>query len=166
LLPNIFHIKTSFQNFPNSIIANQLCPLFPLFTFFGSSPSASFKKSSIFWSVQCVKSFATLRKAKSAINLKSKPLLRILPTAPKEYTTRIADQLLAYLEQARKETDEGVPVLERKAETAEVIVPQEETGTMSAVHQEAAYYEALIEDYFSNDNPAILEELGVSSPPS
>jgi hypothetical protein len=43
-----------------------------------------------------------------------------------------------------------------------MIVKEEKVEAMSAVPQELAYYEGLIEEYFENDDPTILEELGAT----
>ena len=71
-------------------------------------------------------------------------------------------ELLDYIEQAEKEAEEGVPVLKRKTETTDTPVKKEKVEAMSAVPQEPAYYEGLIEEYFENDDPTILEELGAT----
>ena len=70
--------------------------------------------------------------------------------------------LLDYIEQAEREAEEGVPILKWKTETTNTTVKKEKVEAMSAVPQELAYYEGLIEEYFKNDDPTILEELGAT----
>ena len=69
-------------------------------------------------------------------------------------------RLLDYIEQAEREAEEGVPILKRETKTTNATVKEEKVEAMSAVPQELAYYEGLIEEYFENDDPTILEELG------
>ena len=119
--------------------------------------------------VKHVKSFMSLQKVTSTTSLKRKLSLPLMPTSTTKNTepcskqlTRSIAKLLDYLEQAEKEAEEGVPVLEWKIKAAEVIEILEDVETTSAVQQGQAYYEGLLEDYLENDSPAIFKELGVA----
>src|SRR5271168_1282630 len=123
--------------------------------------------------VKHVKSFMSLQKVTSTTSLKRKSSLPLIPTSTTKNTkpcskqlTRSIAKLLDYLEQAEKEAEEGVPVLEQKIKAAEVIEISEDVETTSAVQQGQAYYEGLLEDYFENDSPAIFKELGMWVPQS
>ena len=71
-------------------------------------------------------------------------------------------RLLDYIEQAEREAEEGVPIMKWETKTTNVTVKEEKVEAMSAVPQELAYYEELIEEYFKNNDPTILEELGTT----
>ena len=71
-------------------------------------------------------------------------------------------RLLNYIEQAEREAEEGVPIMKRETKATNATVKEEKVEAMSAVPQELAYYEELIEEYFENDDPTILEELGAT----
>ena len=62
----------------------------------------------------------------------------------------------------RKRSGGRSSCFETKTETTNTTVKKEKVEAISAVPQELAYYEGLIEEYFKNDDPTILEELGAT----